>query len=232
MAMEPHTKIINAVAKRILAPQGFFQRGRSRTWLQDNGWFLTLVEFQPSAYSKGTYLNVAMNFLWGKPLPERMHVLSLDYGRRVRPPDVPEQFISYNGDDVLFAQQVEMMANAAVRFAADYKRCTDLGYAKEMICTGPKVVAGWDEYDRAMLCFLAGDLSEGLRHLQNFSEAKQNWDWYWESGMWKICEQEIPSRCDSPEAAQRMVLEMIQTNRASCLASPSFKGMSKESYNG
>lgn len=232
MAMEPHAKIINAVAKRILAPLGFFRKGSSRVWLQDNGWFLTVVEFQPSAYSKGTYLNVAMNFLWGKPLSEGAHVLALDYGNRVMPPDVPAQFISYTGDDVLFTQQVEMMANAAARIAADYKRCIDLVYAKVLICAGEPVVAGWDEYDRAMLCFLAGDMQEGLRHMRHFSEAKQNWNWYWESGLWKICEQVIPERCNTPESARQFVLEMIQANRTSCLASPSFKGMNKEPYNG
>lgn len=232
MAMEPHAKIINAVAKRILAPQGFFRKGSSRIWLQDNGWYLTMVEFQPSGYSKGTYLNVAMNFLWGKPLSEGAHILSLDYGNRVMPPDVREMFVSYTGDDVLFTQQVEMMANAAVRIANEYKRCSDLDYAKRLICAGEPVVAGWDEYDKAMLCFLAGDAQEGLRHMGHFSEAKQNWNWYWESGLWKICEQEIPERCNTPESARRYVLEKIQNSRTSCLASPSFKGMNKETYNG
>ena len=232
MAMEPHTKIINAVAKRILAPKGFFRKGSSRVWLQDNGWFFTVVEFQPSGFSKGTYLNVAMNYLWGKPLSEGAYVLSLDYGNRVMPPDVPEMFVSYTGDDVLFAHQVETMANAAVRLTNGYKKCTDLDYAKRLICAGEPVTAGWDKYDRAMLCFLAGDMQEGLKHMHYFSEARQNWNRYWESGLWKVCEQEVPSRCDSPESARRMVLEMIQNNRASCLASPSFKGMTKEPYIG
>lgn len=232
MAMEPHAKIINAVAKRILAPQCFFRKGSSRVWLQDNGWFLTVVEFQPSGYSKGTYLNVAMNFLWGKPLSEGAHVLSLDYGDRVMPPDVPEMFVSYTGDDVLFTYQVEMMANAALRITYGYKKCTDLGYARKLICAGEPITAGWYEYDRAMLCFLAGDVKEGLRHMQHFSEARQNWNWYWESNLWKICEQEIPERCNTPESARQMVLEMIQANRAACLASTSFKGMNKEPYNG
>lgn len=232
MVMEPHAKIISAVAKRILVPEGFFRKGSSRVWLEDNGWFLTVVEFQPSSYSKGTYLNVAMNFLWGKPLTEGAHVLALDYGSRIMPPDVPEMFVSYTGDEGLFERHMEAMANAALRIANDYKRCTDLVYAKEMICSGPPVVAGWDEYDRAMLCFLAEDVQEGLRHMQRFSAAKQNWNWYWESGLWKICEQEIPERCNTPESARQFVIELIQANRASCLASPSFKGMNKEMYNG
>lgn len=31
-----HNKIINAAAKRILAPEGLFRVGSSRTWIDDN----------------------------------------------------------------------------------------------------------------------------------------------------------------------------------------------------
>jgi hypothetical protein len=40
------------------------RRGRSRLWLKDNSWWLSLVEFQPSGWSKGSYLNVAAMWLW------------------------------------------------------------------------------------------------------------------------------------------------------------------------
>ena len=232
MAMEPHQKIINAVAKATLSPQGFFRKGSSRIWLQDNGWYLTVVEFQPSSYSKGTYLNVAMHFLWGHPIPGEAHFLSLDYGDRLMPPDVPEQFVQYNGDEVLFAQQVEKMAEAAVKRAAEYRRCTDLAYAKNMICAGEPIIAGWYEYDRAMLCFLSGDAEDGLRHLQYFTQTRQHWGWYRESGMWKICEHEIPERCNTPEAARRFVIEQIQSNRAQLLTQASYKGLRSAVFNG
>lgn len=43
---------------------GCVQKGRSRTWLDDRGWWIGIVEFQPSGWSKGSYLNVAACFLW------------------------------------------------------------------------------------------------------------------------------------------------------------------------
>jgi len=60
----PHEAILRAAAKANLVPLGMRQKGRSRTWLGDHGWWLAVVEFQPSSWSKGSYLNVACMWLW------------------------------------------------------------------------------------------------------------------------------------------------------------------------
>lgn len=233
MAMEPHAKIINSVAKRILAPYGFFQKGRSRIWLQDNGWFLTAVEFQPSGFSKGTYVNVAMHFLWD-PLPSsEAPMLSFDYGwERLKPPAAPSEFIGYCGNDEVFAQQVETMAKAAAKYAENYRRCTNLTYAKRLICFGRMVDAGWREYDRAMLCFLAGDMAEGTRRMRYYINMLQNRNeqWEWAGEVLKRCEQEILPHCTTRKAARQMVLDMIQEARARYRSHPSYQGMNAVPY--
>lgn len=233
MAMEPHTKIINAVAKRILAPKGFFQKGRSRVWLRDNGWFLTVVEFQPSGFSKGTYANVAMHFLWGKQLPEEVPYLSFDYGwKRLKPPDVPSEFIDYCGNDESFAQQVETMTNAAVKAAEEFQRCTDLAYARKLICSGRMLDDGWYEFDRAMLCFLSGDLAEGTRRMKYFINMlkKRNEQWERAENALQRCEQEILQRCTTRKAARQMVVDMIRETRTKYRSHPSFQRMCAEPY--
>ena len=60
----PHSDLIAAAAKAHLTIIGMKRKGKSRLWLKDNGWWLAVVEFQPSAWSKGTYLNVAATWLW------------------------------------------------------------------------------------------------------------------------------------------------------------------------
>ena len=54
--------IIEKVAETILKPLGFHQKGRSRVWINDRGWHIILVEFQPSSGAQGTYLNVGVCF--------------------------------------------------------------------------------------------------------------------------------------------------------------------------
>lgn len=59
-----HSKIIKSLCKEILIPIGVFQKGNSRVYFDDNGFYLTMVEFQPSSWSRGSYLNVGVYFLW------------------------------------------------------------------------------------------------------------------------------------------------------------------------
>ncbi len=59
-----HSKIISRVAKETLAPLGVFQKGSSRTWIDDRGWWIVVIEFQPSGFGKGSYLNVGAMWLW------------------------------------------------------------------------------------------------------------------------------------------------------------------------
>jgi hypothetical protein len=61
--MEDYNKIIGKVAREIFKPYGIKQKGKSRLFIDDNGWFMIIIEFQPS-YSKGTYLNIGINFNW------------------------------------------------------------------------------------------------------------------------------------------------------------------------
>ncbi len=74
-----HSKIIKQVCKEILIPLGVFQKGSSRLYLDDNDYFFTVVEFQPSSWDKGTYLNIGLTFLWDY---NQSDVLYFDFSRK------------------------------------------------------------------------------------------------------------------------------------------------------
>lgn len=63
-AQPVHNKIINAVAREVLRPLGVRQKGRSRFWYDDGRWYAVAIEFQPSSWSRGSYLNVGIQWLW------------------------------------------------------------------------------------------------------------------------------------------------------------------------
>ena len=66
VATYDHNAELRNAARRILRPLGLAQKGRSRTWLDDHGWWLLVVEFQPSGFAGGSYLNVGPMHLWAE----------------------------------------------------------------------------------------------------------------------------------------------------------------------
>jgi hypothetical protein len=102
----PHDKIIASAAKSALGYLGFRRKGQFRLWLADKGWWLAVVEFQPSSWSKGSYLNVAAHWLWSD-----MGHVSFDFGGRVA------EFEPYQSDD-----QFERAASRLAERAAEESR--------------------------------------------------------------------------------------------------------------
>lgn len=100
--MTVHNALIAAAAKAVLGPLGFRRSGRSRLWLADHGWWLSVVEFQPSAWEKGSYLNVAAHWLWGT-----MGVVTFDHGSRVG------QFLPFRAEAEFEAGLADLAALAA-----------------------------------------------------------------------------------------------------------------------
>ena len=115
--------IIAREAKEALSPLGLTRRGRSRVWIDDRGWWLINVEFQPSDWGKGCYLNVGHQHLWVK----RDHLVFEDHER----PLGGTSFVQFRGDEVEFASAVSQ----ASRVAADavLRRRSAHGEAKKAL---------------------------------------------------------------------------------------------------
>ena len=96
-----HGRLIAAAAKAALAPLGCRRIGQSRCWISDERYWTIWVEFQPSAWSKGSYLNVRPNWLW------------LRYGANDHHPR-PADFISFESVEQ-FKPLIENMASIAAQ---------------------------------------------------------------------------------------------------------------------
>ncbi len=98
----PHDRLIADAAKAVLGPLGFQRKGRSRLWFADHSWWLLVAEFQPSSWSKGSYLNVAAHWLWTD-----IGTISFDYGGR------QEGFEEYSSDEQFAAAAARLAGGAA-----------------------------------------------------------------------------------------------------------------------
>jgi hypothetical protein len=109
----PHTKLLNAAARDVLRPLGIVQKGKSRTWLDDRGWWLGVVEFQPSDWARGSYLNVGVHWLWNP----NAH-LTFDFGHRVD--GLGRRVVRYESDEQ-FAPLARELAVIAAEKACSYR---------------------------------------------------------------------------------------------------------------
>jgi hypothetical protein len=146
---QPHSKLIAAAARRHLAPQGFVRKGRSRIWLHDDKWYVVMVEFQPSGFSKGSYLNVGAHFLW------HAGPLSFDLGGRVA------GFVGFESAEQFSPQADSLASRAAAESARLRAMLTDTRAAAASLPEDADESA-WAHYHRAIALGLSGD-AEGAR---------------------------------------------------------------------
>lgn len=231
--MRQHDKIINMAAKKVLAPKGLFRQGTSRTWLDDNGYFVIFVVFDSGNWSKGSYLGVGIDFFWEKS-ESLNNILSYSYGNR------ENEFCNYDGNDDEFQAKMEEFAETGLRKVMEYRKFKDMDYAKkcleQKVSDLPESRRFWEIYDLAMLCFLKGDFENGVTIFENYLDLLEKsiyvGDIYieWHETFYKHCINSIKPFLTTKEAAQKMVLDMIKRRRDYFSSKSSFKKMNKERF--
>ncbi len=116
-AQPEHSWLIAEAARAILVPLGVRRIGRSRSWLDDRGWWLGIVEFQPSGFSKGSHLNVGVMWLWDE-LPHHAY----DVGYRVHDFEPFEDNEQFRRVAVSLAQKA---ADEIIKYRAKFATTTD-----------------------------------------------------------------------------------------------------------
>jgi hypothetical protein len=154
----PHDRLIADAAKAVLRPLGFQRKGRSRLWFADHSWWLVVVEFQPSSWSKGSYLNVAAHWLWTD-----MGTISFDFGGRL------EGFEKYSSDEQFAAAAVRLAATAAKeaqRLAAMFSSLSATAKVLLMDARTPTRPAsghaGWTAYNAGVAAGLVGRTDDAM----------------------------------------------------------------------
>ncbi|TRC88901.1 DUF4304 domain-containing protein [Mesorhizobium sp. WSM4310] len=155
MAENEHGRIIASQAKTVLQPAGFRRKGQSRIWMADRGFWLSVVEFQPSSWSKGSYLNVAVHWLWGS-LPE---TLTFDRAERIG------DFAQFQSP-ARFLLAVDHMAKKAVEIDQFHRLTFPSVQATATILLNelrPGAYGEWAAFHAGVAAGLAGDFESASR---------------------------------------------------------------------
>jgi hypothetical protein len=143
-----HNRLLKTVAAQVLEPLGLYQVGRSRTWVDDHGWWVTVVSFGPSGFGRGTYLDVGVSLLW-KPTPMGGLTFDTDLRKKWKTPmgRFETQFIEARHPD-WFERDVRAFGEGAIEhLSAIRARRNDLHALAARLDQSDNF---WDRYHRAV----------------------------------------------------------------------------------
>jgi hypothetical protein len=165
----PHSRILNRVARETLRPLGAIQKGTSRTWLDDHGWWLGVVEFQASSRGRGSFLNVGVMWLWQ---PGDQHHVYFDLGDRV------ESFVAYESDEQFEREAQRLAARAAQELGRYRALIPDVAAAARILRDEAARRPGWPAWYAAVASTLAGDTEQGARLFQAVADSADDREWW------------------------------------------------------
>lgn len=168
MATPVHSKLINKAAREVLKPIGLVRKGQSRLWLDDNAWWLIMVEFQPSSWSKGTYLNVGISWLW---YPK--DYMSFDIGYR------ENSFIEFKDEDTFSRDTIALAEKAKECVFSLRQSMSSPELAKAFVLENTKGGEQniWGCLNKGLACLHALDFQGARVHLENVIQCSDDRDW-------------------------------------------------------
>ena len=146
---DEHGRLIATAAKAALQPLGFVRQGRSRFWFADQRFWIIFADFQPSGWSRGSYLNMGVKWLW-----QARPTLDINY----RPVDfVP--FESKEQFSPLIGRMAEVAAQEALKLRGQFKSFADV--SQYLVAHASS--EGWPVYHAAIASGLIGDVETSNR---------------------------------------------------------------------
>ncbi|MBN2258141.1 MAG: hypothetical protein JW704_10005 [Anaerolineaceae bacterium] len=166
MGQPIHSKLINAAAREILNPIGLQQKGQSRLWLDDHGWWLILVEFQPSSREPGAFLNVGLNWLWSE-----RNYFAYDEGHRVG------RFTEFQTEEQFVIEIKRVVRRAAKEIQNNRRTYSSIEAAARLL--GRKWNKdSWGRYHAAVAAGLCGKHNQATRFFNELIQEPSHTEWH------------------------------------------------------
>jgi len=195
-----HNEIIARAAQAHLAALGCKRVRRSRTWLSDQRAWVIMIEFQPSGFSKGSYLNVAPSWLWYP----KSH-LTFDYG-----PARFGGFVKFESSSQ-FRREAEVLAEQAAQSVVQFRE--ELGSPAAIAAQLVKSASDdqcWRAYHAAVATGLLGEPDTSMRLFTQIITAESHVAWF--SQLQNFCA-ELAGKLSNPGAFRKAILAIITRTR-------------------
>ena len=194
-----HGRLIAAAAKAALAPLGCRRKGQSRFWFADQRFWVLSVEFEPSGWSKGSYLKVGVSWLWRKP-----NVRGLDFAERIA------DFVPFETTDQ-FKARIEQMAALAARRVLELRKQLRSLHEIHRWLMQDATRDGRPIYNAAIAAALVGDVA-GARQLFERMERWPTYSYDFQLQL-KADSAELAALLPKPDRFRSAILDLIEKKR-------------------
>ena len=193
-------RLLGAAAKAALLPLGCRRLGKSRSWISDQRFWLIVIEFQPSSWQKGSYLNVGAMWLWRA---RKGHAFNVGY--RIA------DFVAFYSPEQFSPVAARLAAQAALevqRLREQFKSLNAVyRYLVDHISEKNQEI-----FHAAIAAGLVGDIDTARRLFQIFDAMPVH------SARWQIAlrakNAALAARLEQPALFRTSVLDIIQECRA------------------
>ena len=160
-------KLIKKIAKEKFEGLGLKQKGQSRLWYYLGDYYLILIEFQPSSWDNGTYLNIGLDFNWYP----KDH-FSFEFGYRL-------SGFKKSKDEKQFERELQQLCDLAIdqffRFKdifSDNKSAAD-----KLLKFHKGKMNDWEKFSIGVLFGLGGQNVKAIEYLKIVSSDQYKLDW-------------------------------------------------------
>jgi|LakMenEpi03Aug12_release.lakeMendotaPanAssembly.Ray.scaffolds.fasta_scaffold559819_1 hypothetical protein len=161
-----HNKLLTKIAKARFKQTSIRQKGQSRMFLQDNFWYTTLIEFQPSGYDKGTFLNIGVDFNFYP----RDH-FTFSFGNREK------EFIKFESQ-AQFENAVNSLCELTLKRTSEIQ--SQLATYSNATATLKKTfnpTNSWQNFDLGIITALSGDKTNAKILLEKVISGNCGYEW-------------------------------------------------------
>lgn len=194
-----HSRLLTLAARKQLGAIGCTQKGRSRFWFDDHGWWAASVEFQPSSWSKGSHLNVGAMWLW-HPAD---HWVFNEFAR-VAP-------FHERHDDAQFRDVASRLAeHAAAEVRALRRKFASVESVARYLLQKP-AEGLWPNYQAAIAASLIGDTAAAKAHFDAVAAIPAVAPWEWVSDVQARANRLALSFTSLERAREAIAVEVART---------------------
>ena len=190
-----------------LKPLGFVQLGDSRTWFVDRGDYLVVLNFESSGTKKGTYIDIALNFLWSP----KGHI-SYDFFFNENPRITP--FIEYQSEDQ-FKEELDKVLKISLTTVNQYLDIKDMKTLSDLIVVSDTNLSSgsWLVFHKAVTEGLVGNIQASKDFFNGLIESDDSSTIPWRKERLNESIKLISSLKESKESFANLISEKIAHGR-------------------